>query len=289
MSAGSGGTPPSGYAGEASFVAGATALLALFGWLVGRGALPWFRRGEGPLHGSFSARGRRALGAWMGTLAVFTLVLPLASALAWRRQEGVRRAMVPYALVLLVQIFTETAFSRLFFPNIVAIVGLAYTPYRLRQLWRARKALKVSEAPTALGGSVTCALASVGLVLWAANLAFLLAGALPRVVRGGRSQAEGGASMGSAERKLYRLLNPVVRRVLGSPAQGLLGDKVMLLAFSGRKSDERYVVPVGYVPVGEDVVCFTGRSWSNWWKNLTGGAPVVLRLRGRDMARWLRW
>ena len=42
-----GGTPLPKH--DASFVAGATALLALFGWLAGRGALPWFRRGEQPL------------------------------------------------------------------------------------------------------------------------------------------------------------------------------------------------------------------------------------------------
>ena len=280
-----GATPlPKRHGENASFVAGATALLALFGWLVDRGALPWFRRGEEPLSRSFSDRGRGILGAWLGTLAVFTLLLPLASALAWRRDERVRRAMVPYALALLAQIATEAAFSRLFFPNIVAIVGLAYTPYRLRQLWRVRKVLKVSNAPVALGGRVARALASAGLVLWAANLAFLLSGALPRVVRIGRSRAQGDGPMSSTEKALYRLLNPAVRWVLRSPAHGLLGDKVMLLAFTGRKSGERYAVPVGYVLEGEDIVCFTGKGWNNWWKNFEGGAPAVVRLRERELA-----
>jgi hypothetical protein len=116
--------PPKRRPGDVSSVAVVTALLALFGWLAGRGALPWFRCGGGSLAGAFSARGRTFLGAWLCTLTGFTLVLPLTSAFVWRRHEGVRRTMAPYALVLLVQIATEAALSRLFFPNIVAIVGL---------------------------------------------------------------------------------------------------------------------------------------------------------------------
>ncbi len=269
--------------GDTSFVAVVTPLLALFGWLTGRGMLPWFRRGEEPLFGAFSARSRAVLGAWLGTFAVFTLLLPLASAFVWRRHEGVRRSMVPYALVLLVQIATEATLSRVFFPNIVAVVGLTYTPYRLWQLRRARKVLKVSGTSMRSGGRIVRALASVGLVLWTANLIFLLVGALPRVVNSGRGRAEGGASMSSAERTLYRLLNPVVRRVLGSPAHGLLGDGVMILTFYGRKSGKRYAVPVGYLLEGEDIVCLTGKSWSNWWRNFAGGAPAVVRLRGREL------
>lgn len=277
MSVDSGGTPTTWRNWEdASFVAWVTALLAVFGWLAGRGTLPWFRRGEESLSGSFSAGGRKLLGAWIGSLALFTLVLPLASSFVWGRQEGVRRAMVPYALVLLVQIATEATFSRLFFPNIVAVVGLSYTPYRLRQLLRARKTLKVPGVST-FGRRVARVLATVGLVLWTANLAFLLLGALPRVVQTG-----GEASMSPAEKALYRLLNPAVRRLLRSPAHGLLGDRVMLLIFSGRKSGARYAVPVGYVMEGEDIVCFTGKSWSNWWKNFAGGALAVVRMRGLE-------
>lgn len=276
-----GGTPLPKH--DASFVAGATALLALFGWLAGRGALPWFRRGEPPLFREFSAQARAVLGAWLGTLAVLTLVLPLASAFAWRRHEAIRHTMVPYALVLLIQIATEAVFSRLLFPNIVAVVGLTYTPYRLRQLARAREVLRVADASTETGRRVARLLASVGLALWAANLVFLLVGALPKVVRVGRGRARGVGSMGPAERALYLLLNPAVRRPLGSRAHGLPSERVVLLTFSGGKSSRRYTVPVGYVAVDEDIVCFTGRNWSDWWKNLAGGVPVVVRLDGRDL------
>ena len=89
--------------------------------------------------------------------------------------------------------------------------------------------------------------------------------------------------MTGTERLLYGLLNAAVRLVLRSPAHGLLSGSVLLLGFVGRKSGRRYSVPVGYVLEGEGVLCFTGKAWSGWWKNLAGGAPVLLRLRGRDM------
>lgn len=92
--------------------------------------------------------------------------------------------------------------------------------------------------------------------------------------------------MTRTERVLYPLLNAVVRLVLRSPAHRLLSGSVLLLGFVGRKSGRRYSVPVGYVLEGEDVVCFTGKAWSGWWKNLGGGAPVVLRLGGRELRCW---
>ena len=73
-------TPPGGH--DASFVTASSALLAFLGWLVGRGTLPWFRRGEESLFGTFSAQARTVLGVWLGTLTAFTLVLPLASVVA---------------------------------------------------------------------------------------------------------------------------------------------------------------------------------------------------------------
>jgi len=55
----------------------------------------------------------------------------------------------------------------------------------------------------------------------------------------------------------------------------------MLLTYQGRKSGMRYTIPVSYLHEGESIVCFTD---SSWWKNLRGGAPVRMRLTGRDVA-----
>ncbi len=55
----------------------------------------------------------------------------------------------------------------------------------------------------------------------------------------------------------------------------------MLITFTGRKSHRVFTTPVRYVCVGSTVRCFTS-SENLWWRNLVGGADVVLRLKGQD-------
>ena len=77
------------------------------------------------------------------------------------------------------------------------------------------------------------------------------------------------------------IVNAVVKAILRSPLHGLMSKKRMLLTFRGRKSGKVYTTPVSYFREGESIVCFTD---SSWWKNLRGGAPVRIRLTGRDVA-----
>jgi deazaflavin-dependent oxidoreductase (nitroreductase family) len=68
--------------------------------------------------------------------------------------------------------------------------------------------------------------------------------------------------------------------ILRSPAHGMVSKTVLLITFTGRKSGKTYTTPVDYSQDGDQVYIFTH---ANWWKNLRGGAPVTLRLRGRDL------
>jgi deazaflavin-dependent oxidoreductase (nitroreductase family) len=61
---------------------------------------------------------------------------------------------------------------------------------------------------------------------------------------------------------------------------GMVSKSMLLLTFTGRKSGKTYTTPVDYSQVGDQVIIFTH---ANWWKNLRGGAPVTLRIRGRDI------
>jgi len=79
---------------------------------------------------------------------------------------------------------------------------------------------------------------------------------------------------------VYRLVNPLIDALLRSPLHGLMSKSLMLLTFRGRKSGKRYTIPVGYRKRGSRLFLFTH---SDWWKNLRGGTPVSLRLRGREM------
>ena len=80
---------------------------------------------------------------------------------------------------------------------------------------------------------------------------------------------------------LFSIINPVVRTLLRSPIHGLISDSLMLVSYTGRKSQRRFTTPVRYVQAGDTVCCFTSAE-TLWWRSLRGGADVVLRLRGED-------
>lgn len=74
------------------------------------------------------------------------------------------------------------------------------------------------------------------------------------------------------------LTNLVPAMVLRSPAHRLMSRKYALISFAGRRSGRRYTTPVAYVREGNRVSLSTD---SAWWRNLSGGAPVELRLKGK--------
>ncbi len=81
-------------------------------------------------------------------------------------------------------------------------------------------------------------------------------------------------------KRIIRKLNPMIIAILRSPLHSMMSKAVMLITFTGRKSGKQYTTPVSYTQEGETVYVFThGR----WWKNLQGGAPVSLRLRGQEL------
>jgi len=76
------------------------------------------------------------------------------------------------------------------------------------------------------------------------------------------------------------LLNDFMRFVLRSPLHGMVSKSVLLITFTGRKSGKRFTTPVSYSFDGDQVMIF---SHAEWWRNLCGGSPVTLRLRGRSV------
>ena len=164
-----------------AFAGAAAAGTALVGWLATLGVLAVFD-GTGFV-GTLSGRGEAALGAWMAAVALVSLGLPVVTLAVWGRHAAVRRALLAYVVVLVVQISVEMVFSGFFFPDIVVLTGIVFTGYRLRQLGGARRRFAAASGPSALGrAAVRCCLA-LGLVFWSANLVFLVFVALPHVVR----------------------------------------------------------------------------------------------------------
>ena len=70
--------------------------------------------------------------------------------------------------------------------------------------------------------------------------------------------------------------------LLRSPLHFLASGSIMLISFTGRKSGKSYTTPVQYLRENDIVTVFTRRD-RVWWKNLRGGAPVSLHLRGREI------
>lgn len=80
----------------------------------------------------------------------------------------------------------------------------------------------------------------------------------------------------------YKILNPLISRLLRSRWHGLASAHLMLLTFTGRKTGTRRTTPVRYVRKGELILCFTTPAIP-WWRNLVGGAAVELLIAGQRM------
>jgi len=84
----------------------------------------------------------------------------------------------------------------------------------------------------------------------------------------------------SASSSVPPILNKTMKFVLRSPLHGVVSKYLLLITFTGRKSGKTYTTPVSYLQEDGQVAIFTH---ANWWKNLRGGAPVRLRLQGREV------
>lgn len=76
--------------------------------------------------------------------------------------------------------------------------------------------------------------------------------------------------------------NPLMTWLIRSPFHRLLSKNFMTVTYQGRKSGKSYQLPVNYTRQGDALVTFSYRE-RTWWRNLRGGAQVVLRLEGKDV------
>jgi hypothetical protein len=69
--------------------------------------------------------------------------------------------------------------------------------------------------------------------------------------------------------------------LLRSPLHGLLSRHILLMTVTGRKSGRHYTLPVQFVQHGDELFIVPGMAqYKTWWRDLVGGAPVTLRMRG---------
>ncbi|MGZ6617591.1 MAG: nitroreductase/quinone reductase family protein [Solirubrobacteraceae bacterium] len=80
---------------------------------------------------------------------------------------------------------------------------------------------------------------------------------------------------------LNRVVNPLVRGLLRSPAHGLLSGRLALLSVTGRRSGRTFTFPVGYRRDGDRVtISVASPERKRWWRNLIEAAPVEIWLAG---------
>ena len=79
-----------------------------------------------------------------------------------------------------------------------------------------------------------------------------------------------------------KLYNPIVILLLHSPFHSLMDKSTILITITGRKSGKKYTIPISYVRDGDTLMMISQREHS-WWKNLRGGAQVMLYLQGRTL------
>ena len=124
--------------------------------------------------------GSTVLPLWMALAVVIAVVLPAGVLLRWGRDPVVRRALLPYLGILLVQVATEATLPRLL-PSWTVLVsgglytGFRYTGFRLWQLGAARRDLAGAraDAGTRAGRRAGAAVLAAGLIFWVGNLAVL--------------------------------------------------------------------------------------------------------------------
>ena len=86
------------------------------------------------------------------------------------------------------------------------------------------------------------------------------------------------ALRGSLLGTILRLWNPAMRRILESPIHWPLSRWFAILSWTGRKSGRRYTTPISYIREDSTAWVTTG---DRWWRNLSAGAPVRMRVAGR--------
>ena len=75
---------------------------------------------------------------------------------------------------------------------------------------------------------------------------------------------------------MARYSSPLTRFVLANRAPRLMTNRLVLVAYTGRKTGRRYVKPVSYVRDGRDLLIPGGGSW---WRNVED-RPLTVRVDG---------
>ena len=148
-----------------SFCAIATLSSVGYGWLVENRKLP--------LNSvmAFNDAQIEFIKVWAKLAAVIGIILPIVMWIVFWHEPIVRIFFGCYLLAVVVQLASETAFSRIFCQSVVVIIGTLYTGFRIWQLWLGLHLITYFQP--------WLALLWLDLLFWVANLIMLSFMAIP--------------------------------------------------------------------------------------------------------------
>jgi len=83
---------------------------------------------------------------------------------------------------------------------------------------------------------------------------------------------------------IFSRLNPLLIALLHSPLHFLASAGLMTLAYEGRRSGRRVVIPVGYQREGDRIEVLVSKALrKKWWRNFEAPRGVELRVRGQRL------
>lgn len=79
--------------------------------------------------------------------------------------------------------------------------------------------------------------------------------------------------------------NGLTKTLLRSPLHSVLSESTLAVTLTGRITGRTIVVPVNYVRQ-ENTLIIISQKDRIWWRNLIGGAPVLVTLQGVHREGW---
>jgi deazaflavin-dependent oxidoreductase (nitroreductase family) len=64
---------------------------------------------------------------------------------------------------------------------------------------------------------------------------------------------------------------------------GAMGDEIMVITVTGRKSGKQYSTPIGYLRDGESIIALTNGGLANWYKNVLSIGRASLEIKGKPI------
>ncbi|HEY9623626.1 MAG TPA: hypothetical protein V6C78_24930 [Crinalium sp.] len=156
-------------------VAAITLGLLVLGWLIKMQRLPIQPELK------FEASDFTFIRWWTVVAGVIGLVCPAIALIVYRHHSDIQLFWGIYLLVLIIQISTETGFSRLFSSSMVVPIGTVYTLFRLWQLWMGRSLLLANSSLENYSAVFSNSLWWLSSLFWLSNLIMLLVFAWPRI------------------------------------------------------------------------------------------------------------